>query len=93
VVETTGATHALACDLIYCRQNLRPDVTEIRDVDGERIEVTPVEYDRPYVPPGLHVDVAACYESVSRLRERVGPDGVLLGAHDPELLDGSFPRT
>lgn len=93
VVETEAGKHALACDLIYCRQNLQPDATEIRDVNGERIEVTPVEHEPPYVPPGLHVDVAACYESVSRLWERVGADGVLLGAHDPELLDGPFPRT
>lgn len=93
VVETEGERHALVCDLVYCRQNLRPGATEIRDVHGERIGATPVEYDPPYVPPGLHVDVSGCYESVSRVRERVGPDGVLLGAHDPEVLGEPFPRT
>lgn len=92
VVETGGERHALVCDLIYCRQNLEPGATEIRDVHGERVEVTPFEGDLSYVPPGLHVDVAECYESVSRMWERVGPDGVLLGAHDPEMLDESFPR-
>ena len=88
VVETPAGRYALACDLVYCRQNLRPDATEIRDVRGEVIEVEPVDYDPPYVPPGLHVDLAACYESVARVRERVGRDGALLGSHDPEVLGG-----
>jgi len=68
-------------------------VTGVREVHGESIEVTSVDYDPPYVPPGLHVDVAACYESVARLRERVGSDDVLLGTHDPEVLDEPHPRT
>ena len=93
VVETGGERHGLVCDLVYCRQNLHPGATEIRDVHGERIEATPVDYDPPYVPPGLHVDVTACYESVARVQERIGPDGVLLGAHDPEVLGEPFPRT
>jgi glyoxylase-like metal-dependent hydrolase (beta-lactamase superfamily II) len=93
VVETAAGPHALVCDLIYCRQNLQPDATTIRDVHGEVVEVTPVDYDPQYVPPGLHVDVAECYESIARLRERVGSDGVLLGAHDPEVLGGPYPRT
>lgn len=92
LVETATGPHALAGDLVYCRQNLRPDVTEIPDVHGNDVAVTPVDYDPPYVPPGLHVDVAACYESVARLRERVGPDGVLLGSHDPAVLGGVSPR-
>jgi len=93
VVETAAGPHALVGDLVYCRQNLDPEATEIRDVRGESVEVTPVDYDPPYVPPGLHVDVAACYESVARLRERVGPDGVLLGSHDPAELGEPYPRT
>jgi glyoxylase-like metal-dependent hydrolase (beta-lactamase superfamily II) len=92
VVETEGGTHALVCDLIYCRQNLQPDASEIRDVHGGTVEVTPVDYDPPYVPPGLHVSVADCYESIARMQERVGPDGVLVGAHDPAVLDGPYPR-
>ena len=93
VVETEGGTHALVCDLIYCRQNLDPGLTEIRDLYGNPVAVTPVDFDPPYVPPGLHVSVADCYESVSRMQERVGPDGVLVGAHDPAVLEGSYPRT
>ena len=85
VVETKGGTHAIVADLLYCRQNLDPGVETIRDVDGEAIPVTPV--DRAYVPPGLHVDAAACYESVARLRERVGDDDRLLSGHMPEVLD------
>ena len=93
VVETRTGRLALVGDLVYCRQNLRPDVTEIRDVHGHAVDVVPLDYDPPYVPPGLHVDVAACYESVARMRERVGPDGVLLGSHDPAVLDDRSPAT
>jgi glyoxylase-like metal-dependent hydrolase (beta-lactamase superfamily II) len=93
VVETTAGTHALVCDLVYCRQNLNPGVTELSDVHGDPVAVTPVDYDPAYVPPGLHVNVADCYESVARMQERVGPDGVLVGAHDPAVLEGPYPRT
>jgi glyoxylase-like metal-dependent hydrolase (beta-lactamase superfamily II) len=92
VVETADGTHAVACDLVYCRQNLEPGVSEIRDLHGETIEVTPLDYDPPYVPPGLHVDVRECYESVARLQERVGSDGVLFGSHDPEVLGDLLPQ-
>ncbi|QLG27290.1 hypothetical protein HUG10_06900 [Halorarum halophilum] len=54
--------------------------------------VTPV--DLPYVPPGIHVDAGACYESIDRLRERVSEDGVNLSGHMPEVLDhDSYPVT
>lgn len=92
VVETTGGTHAIVCDLIYCRQNLDPGVTEVYDVDGNAVAATPVDYDPPYVPPGLHASVTDCYESIARMKERVGPDGVLVGGHDPVVLDGPYPR-
>jgi len=92
VVETAAGPHALVCDLVYCRQNLSPGVSTIEDLDGNEIAVTPADHDPPYVPPGLHVSVADCYESVARMQERVGPDGALVGAHDPAVLDGSYPR-
>lgn len=85
VVETSEGPHAIVADLVYCRQNLEPGVETVRDVDGEEVAVTPVDW--PYVPPGLHVDAAACYESIDRLKERVGEDGVLLSGHMPEVLD------
>ena len=85
IVETSAGPHAIVADLIYCEQNLAPDVETIRDVDGEAVAVTPVNW--PYIPPGLHVDAAACYESIDRLTERVGESGVLLSGHMPAVLD------
>lgn len=89
VCRTAAGPYALIADLAYCRQNLEPSVTEITDVTGRTIPTTPVDYD--YVPPGLHVDVAACYESIARLRERVGEDGTFLGGHAPESLVSPHP--
>jgi len=86
VVARTGAgLHALVGDLAYTRHNLNPGLSSIADATGASLETTPVEDD--YLPPGLHVDVRDCYESVRRLRERVGDDGRLLGSHDPETAE------
>ena len=90
LVETAAGPHAIVSDLVYCRQNLEPDVPQITDVTGRVIETTPVDYD--YLPPGLHVSVTDCYESIDRIRERVGPGGVLVGGHAVEVLDGPYPR-
>ena len=64
---------------------MNPGLSSITDATGASLETTPVEDD--YLPPGLHVDAAACYESVARLRERVGDDDRLLSGHMPEVLD------
>ena len=90
LVETTAGPHAIVADLVYCRQNLEPAVTEITDAAGRVIETTPVDYD--YLPPGLHVSVADCYESIERLRERIGGDGEFVGGHAIEVLEGPYPR-
>lgn len=83
-VDTPGGPYALAGDLIYCRQNLDPGVESLRDVAGTTYEVTPVDWG--YIPPGLHVDVSACYESIARVRERVA-DTAILGGHLPASLE------
>ena len=83
IVETAEGPCALVGDLAYSRHNLQPGLTSILDADGATVETTAVEAD--YLPPGIHVDVAACYASVERLRERVGEGGRLLPGHDAEL--------
>lgn len=88
LVTTAHGIHALVGDLAYTRHNLDPGLSSIVDAAGECLAVTPVESD--YVPPGTVVDVAACYESIRRLRDRIGPDGVILPGHDAELAT-SYP--
>ena len=85
VVRTEAGPHALVGDLAYTQHNLNPGLESIVDARGERLETNPVDAD--YLPPGLHVDVRACYTSVRRVRERVGEEGVLLGSHDAEMAD------
>lgn len=88
IVRTEEGPHALISDLAYCRQNLAPSVTTITDGEGNTIECTPVEYE--YIAPGIHTDLAACYESIDRIQERVGPDGTLIPGHDGAILGRTF---
>lgn len=91
IVETEEGPYAVAGDLVYCRQNLNTDITELRDGDGETYEVTPVDWE--YIPPGLHIDVDDCYAGIARLQDRV-PDDRILGGHLPEVLDhDQYPTT
>lgn len=90
VVRTEAGPIAMVGDLGYCRHNFEPGISSILDAHGESVPVTPT--DVQYIPPGLHVDTEACYESYDRIRERVGQDGVMLGGHDAEVLGRSFPE-
>ncbi|MFC7233505.1 hypothetical protein ACFQMM_22965 [Saliphagus sp. GCM10025308] len=58
------------------------------DGHGNKVDITPSDLD--YIAPGLHVDVSGCYESMDRIRNRVG-DGTVLGGHVTEILDRSYP--
>ncbi len=84
LVETREGMYAIAGDLVYCAQNLNPTLDVLYDVNGEAYEVTPVDWG--YIPPGLHIDVQVCYESIERIRDRV-PDAAILGGHLPETLE------
>jgi glyoxylase-like metal-dependent hydrolase (beta-lactamase superfamily II) len=88
ICRTADGPHAIVSDLAYCEHNLTPDVTSVVDGNGETVETEPVEYD--YIPPGIHVDVAACYESIAKLRERVGPEGTLVPGHGGNILGWTF---
>lgn len=85
IVETAEGPCALIADLAYSRHNLDPGRSDIRDANGDVVETTPVDAD--YLPPGILVDVDACYESIARLRERIGENGVLLPGHDAEITE------
>lgn len=89
-VETEAGEYAIASDLVYCAQNLSPALEAIEDADGRTIDATPTEGD--YLPPGLHVDVAACYESIARVRERVGGDEYIIGGHGADVAGTSYPE-
>jgi glyoxylase-like metal-dependent hydrolase (beta-lactamase superfamily II) len=89
VVETAAGTYGLTADLAYCEHNLDPSLSEIVDGAGERIPTTPQDVE--YLPPGIHVDVAACCESVERLRAAVGPDGTLVPGHAGGVVGDSYP--
>jgi len=88
IVQTDDGPYALISDLAYCKQNLDPSATEIIDGEGKTIETTPVDYG--YIAPGIHVDLAACYESIDRIREWVGEDGELIPGHDGAMLGQIF---
>jgi glyoxylase-like metal-dependent hydrolase (beta-lactamase superfamily II) len=86
VVETEAGPHALIADLAYTRHNLDPGREYIVDAAGRYLPATPAP-ELSYIPPGLHVDVEAAYDSIERLRDRVGPDGVIIPGHDAEYHD------
>lgn len=85
VVPTPGGEIALIADLAYSRHNLQPGIDSIVDAAGEPVPVTPQDMD--YIPPGIHVDVRACYESIARVQERLGDGGTIVPSHDPSVAD------
>lgn len=89
VVETAEGPLAIAIDLADCPHNLAPERTTIPDAHGNAVEVTRTSEE--YLPPGLHVDVEQCYESIDRIVDRVGPTGTVLGGHDAEQIGERYP--
>lgn len=90
LVETAAGPHALIGDLAYTRHNLDPSLEELTDDTGASIPTTPSS--NRYLPPGIHHDVGATYDSVERIRSRVGEDGTLISSHDPEAGTEPYPR-
>lgn len=91
IVETSRTRYALVGDLAYNRHNLDPRISAITDANGNRLDVTSVDAD--YLPPGTHIDVPACYESMERIREVLGDHGEVIPSHDPSVVDRTFPET
>jgi glyoxylase-like metal-dependent hydrolase (beta-lactamase superfamily II) len=89
IIETETELHAIISDLAYCRHNLEPGISSMLDGHGDSIEVTPLEHD--YHPPGIHTNIEECYRSMELLNERVGADGVFLGAHFGEAIGNEYP--
>lgn len=89
IVETTAGPHALLGDLAYTWHNLEPERSTLVDAYGQEMAVTPAAGD--YWPPGIHVDIEACYESIERVRSRLGGDGTVLLSHDPTVVGEVFP--
>lgn len=89
VAETTDGPLCIVSDLAYCKHNLEPSAETVLNGHGDPVSVTPSEL--PYIAPGLLVSVADCYESMDRIRERIG-DGVMLGGHVFEILGRSYPE-
>jgi glyoxylase-like metal-dependent hydrolase (beta-lactamase superfamily II) len=90
IIETAIEPHAIISDLAYCRHNLEPGISSMLDGHGDSIEVTPLEQE--YHPPGIHTDIEACYRSIDLLTERVGENGVFLGAHFGEAIGNDYPE-
>jgi glyoxylase-like metal-dependent hydrolase (beta-lactamase superfamily II) len=90
LIETETVPHAIISDLAYCRHNIEPGIDSMEDINGNDVEVTPMDVD--YIPPGLHVSVEECFESIARIRERVEEDGVLLTCHAPSDLHSVYPE-
>lgn len=91
IVETSEGPHALVADLAYCEHNLRPDIDSMIDAHGDRIEVTPMGGE--YLPPGTHLNITDCYDSIERVRRRIGENGEIIPSHDPQTVGKQFPRS
>jgi glyoxylase-like metal-dependent hydrolase (beta-lactamase superfamily II) len=89
IVETEDGPYAIISDLAYCLHNLQPGIETMQDGKGQTIDVTPLDHE--YHPPGILVDMVGCYESMTRIRERIGDDGVMVGAHIAEVLNENSP--
>jgi len=83
IVETEAGPRAIVADLAYTQYNLDPMLPEIEDATETVVEME--QASGTYWPPGIFVDMRACYESIERIRARV-PDEDMLLTHDPALL-------
>lgn len=80
LVETEDGPYVLVGDLAYLQHNLQPELSSMTDAEGKTHEITSSNGD--YWPPGIHVDVDACYESIERVKGRIGEDGTLVPSHE-----------
>jgi glyoxylase-like metal-dependent hydrolase (beta-lactamase superfamily II) len=88
IVDTGNGVYGLISDLAYSRQNLEPSTRSIIDGNGNLIQTTPVDWN--YIPPGIHINVQQCYNSIHRIKERVGEDGTLIPGHAGSVLNRTF---
>jgi glyoxylase-like metal-dependent hydrolase (beta-lactamase superfamily II) len=84
LVETETGPYVLLGDLAYIKHSLDPSLSSMTDANGDTIDITPQDID--YLPPGIHVDVLSCYESITRVRELVDEEATLVPCHDPDIV-------
>ncbi|MGB9905670.1 MAG: N-acyl homoserine lactonase family protein [Desulfotomaculales bacterium] len=91
VVDTAKGKMVLCGDLAYSYVNIYPGMTEITDLTGKAIQVTP-RPDLPFFPPGLHVNLTDWYESMWKVLALAGRRDMLVPGHDGALVGKVLPE-
>lgn len=90
VVNTSQGRYVLAGDLLYCRLNIEPGISEFTDITGRRIKCTP-QPEHDFYPPGIHTDLSDWYESVGKVLSYAGNRNRIVPGHESELVGKIIP--
>ena len=90
VVNTCEGRYVLAGDLLYCRLNIYPGITEFTDITGSRIACTP-QPEHAFYPPGIHTDLSDWYDSVWKVLAYAGSRKRIVPGHETELVGTVIP--
>lgn len=88
-VETAAGTAVLTGDQCYSYYNLEPRRTEVTDLAGTTVAVTP-RPDLPFLPPAIYVSLTEWYDSMWKVVARASSRDLIIPGHDPSLVGKVF---
>jgi glyoxylase-like metal-dependent hydrolase (beta-lactamase superfamily II) len=92
-VDTSDETYIIPGDIVNIYQNLFPKMSWMRDLQGNRFEITPAseKYGPLGVPSNIIYDHYAWYRSIWKIRSLLKSPRHLLPCHDPAISGKTFP--
>ena len=76
-------------DLCYSYYNLDPTRTEVTDLNGTTLAVTP-RPDLPFIPPAIFVNLVDWYDSMWKVLATASSRDLVIPGHDPSIAGKVF---
>ena len=89
-LSTGKGTAVLTGDLCYCYFNLNPDMAEMVDLAGNKVELNP-RPDLPFMANGIHVDLTEWFDSMWKVVRIASSRDMIYPGHDPSLVGRVLP--
>ena len=89
-VSTEKGTAVIIGDLADTNYNFNPTMTEMTDLAGKKIPLTP-RPDLPFVPNGLHINLREWYDSMWKVVRIASSRNLIYTMHEPSLLGKVLP--